>query len=283
MLDIFPGVTAPKGDRARSILGKAFEEYYKNWNPDRDQASDMVRARYTSNSNYGITLFNQGRFEVGSLLGVLANTIPSAFFMLIHLYSDPVLLKDVREELESFSVTASRNTKTFHVMTSREKSELLNSTWQEVLRHHALGASSRFVREDTVLEGKYLLKKNMVVQMPMAVMHADPTTWGEGTHVFDARRFLKQGNRKIPSAAYRPFGGGASMCPGRHFVALEIVTLTAWLILQFDMSPSKGDWFIPEQSQESLSTVVFPPARDITVKLAKRQGYENVEWNYTVD
>ena len=100
----------------------------------------------------------------------------------------------------------------------REKCTLLYSTFQEVLRVHALGSSVRYVREDIVLQDLYLLRKSMVVQMPMAVMHSDPAAWGADVNEFQPRRFLKLPNStkefKTNPAAYRPFGGGASLCPG---------------------------------------------------------------------
>ncbi|MCJ1307076.1 hypothetical protein MMC25_000722 [Agyrium rufum] len=287
MINVFPNIIAPKGARARSILGAAFQNYFENFDPDRTQSAAMIKARYHSNTKYGLSTWNQGRLEVGTLLGVLANTIPSAFYMLNRIYSDPALLQNIRDELESSSVSTSESSRTLHVLRLRENCPLLLSTWQEVLRVHARGASSRFVREDTLLDNRYLLKKNMVVQMPMTVIHSDPASWGNDAHVFQARRFLKQGDAlkgtRAGGPAYRPFGGGASMCPGRHFVALEVTTLVAYLVLRFDMEPSSGKWFVPAQRQESLATNVFPPAKDIKVKLSKRQGYEDVQWKFEVN
>lgn len=141
---------------------------------------------------------------------------------------------------------------------------------------HALGASARFVREDIMLDNQYLLKKGMIVQMPMAVMHSDPAIWGADVTEFQPRRFLNKQN----STAYRPFGGGASLCPGRHFVTLETLALTAWVVLRYDMASSDGGQLrVPKQKQESLATNVFPPERDVRVRLTERQNCENVTWN----
>lgn len=285
ILNLFPSLLAPKGAKARATLGTAFQRYFENF--DQAQSSAMIKARYASNIKYGITPWNQGRLEVGTLIGILANTIPSAFFMLVHIYSDSALLREVREELEARAVSvsaANKTVRTLHAGSIREKCPLLSSVWQELLRVHARGASSRFVREDVMLDGKYLLKKNMVVQMPMAAMHLDPRIWGDDAACFQPRRFL-DGNHKTArsTAAYRPFGGGTSMCPGRHFVTLESLALTAYILLRFDVSPSKGPWFIPAAKQESLATNVFPPAEDIKVRIGKREGYEEVEWSFEIN
>ena len=248
----------------------------------------MIHARYTSNTKYGLTPWNQGRLEVGTLLGILANTVPSVFYMMVHIYSDPALLREIREELESTSVmyVPGASERRLKILTMRDTATLLYSTFQEILRVHALGASARYVREDVMLDDRYLLKKGMVVQMPMAVMHHDPLAWGEDVHEFDPRRFLKQqeGSKKFKTnpAAYRPFGGGASLCPGRHFVTLEAMALTACMILRYDVAPVQGEWYIPKQKQESMATNVFPPERDIRVKASKRRGLEDVKWSFAM-
>ena len=248
----------------------------------------MIGARYSTNTQYAVTSWNQGRLEVGVLLGILANTIPSVFYMIVHIFSDPDLLQDIREEIEATSVSyvTGETARYLRILTMREKCVLLYSTFQELLRVHALGSSVRFVREDILLQDRYLLKKGMVVQMPMAVMHFDLSAWGADVKEFQARRFLKLRNDtkeyKTNATAYRPFGGGASLCPGRHFVTLEAMALAACLLLRFDIVPVEGKWKIPRQKQESMATNVFPPEEDIRVKLRKRQGYENVKWDFVM-
>ena len=171
-------------------------------------------------------------------------------------------------------------------MAMREKAYLLHATFQELLRVHAMGAGARYVREDTMLNNQYLLKKGMIVQMPMAIMHSDPRIWGPDAGSFRPERFLKQTDvnkdSKSQSVAYRPFGGGASMCPGRHFVTLEVMALTALIVLKFDITPLGSGWQIPRQKQESLATNVFPPESDIRVGMKRRQGFEDTAWHFTM-
>lgn len=276
--DVAPSVLAPKGNRARSALAGAFQQYFEKFIPGKTPCSAMTQARYSVNNKHGISFHNQGRLEVGALLGILANTIPAVFYMLIHVYSDPVLLQDIRAELETTSVsTTAPGSPTTRYLRIRENCPLLHSTFQELLRMHALGASARFVREDIMLDNQYLLKKGMVVQMPMAVMHSDPTVWGVDVQEFQPRRFL---NKQNPTA-YRPFGGGASLCPGRHFVTLETLALTACMVLRYDLTSADGGQLrVPAQKQESLATNVFPPERDVSVRVTERQHCKNVTWTF---
>ncbi|KAL8786000.1 MAG: hypothetical protein Q9195_008411 [Heterodermia aff. obscurata] len=286
--NVLPSVLAPKGNRARSVLASAFQEYFLKYDLEGSQSSAMIKARYSANVKHGVSFPDQGRLEVGTLLGILANTVPSAFYMICRLYLDEVLLRDVRHELETTCVNKSsdQRTWTLNILAMREKSQLLHSTFQELLRVHAMGAGARYVREDVLLHDRYLLKRGMVVQMPMAIMHSDPRIWGVNVGDFQPKRFLKQADvikdSKSQSVAYRPFGGGASMCPGRHFVTLEVMALTALMVLRFDIIPLKGSWYIPAQKQESLATNVFPPERDIRVKFQVREGFEDIDWHFAM-
>ena len=236
----------------------------------------MTQARYTNATRHGITPMNQARLEVGTLIEILANTILTIFYLLVHIYNDPNLVSDIRKELVNQCLlgTPEEIAQNPKLLSMPEICPILRSTFQELLRVHALGTSARFVLEDVVLDDKFLLQKGMIVQMPMAVMHSDSTAWGEDVNEFQPRRFLKQkdsgSTHKKNLTAYRPFGGGASLCPGRHFVTLETMALVACMVSRFDLSPVKGQWTIPRQKQESLATNVFPPAKDIKVKVRLR-------------
>ena len=277
IVDVFPRIFAPKGHRARRELGAAFQHYFENY--VSAQSAAMIQGRHSANTRHGISSFNEGRLEVGTLIGVLANTVPAIFYTLVHIYSDPHLTSDIRNELEKsgFLRTPEAISKNPNLLSMPEKCPLFYSTWQEILRVHALGAGSRYILEDVMLDDHYLLRKGMVVQMPMAVMHSDAAAWGEDVKDFQPRRFLKQnttgkGEFKQNLTAYRPFGGGASLCPGRHFVTLEIMGMVACMLAKFDLVPVNGQWSIPRQKQESLATNVFPPEKDIRVKVAVRTG-----------
>ena len=288
MVNILPSVLAPKGHHARATLASAFQAYFENYDLQETQSSAMIKARYITNMKHGVSFLEQGRLEVGTLLGILANTIPSAFYMICRISSDTERLNDIRQELEATCVTKDSRSKSWklNILAMRGKAHILHATFQELLRVHAMGAGARYVREDTLLNDKYLLKMGMIVQMPMAVMHSDPRIWGPDASNFRPERFLKQGgtknDNKSQSSAYRPFGGGASLCPGRHFVTLEVMALTALMVLRFDITPLDGSWQIPRQKQESLATNVFPPESDIRVRIKRRQGLEDIKWHFSM-
>ncbi|KAL8721478.1 MAG: hypothetical protein Q9225_001857 [Loekoesia sp. 1 TL-2023] len=292
MLNIFPSILTPKGNSARAKLGSGFQEYFNQYVPGQTKSSLMTLTRHLINNKYNLDIWNAARLEVGVLLGVLANIIPTTFWLITHIYSDTTLLQQIRQEIESTSVDHRDNgaAPTLKVLTMRERCTLLHATLREVLRHHALGSSVRFVREDIYLDGKYLLRKDGIVQMPMSVLHADRAVWGDDIGVFRPSRFLKpsenhdsSGDLKQTPSAFRPFGGGTSMCPGRHLVTMGTMAVAAYMILQFDLEPVDGAWALPRPKQESLATNVFPPERDIQVRIVRRKGCEGVGWCFSMD
>ena len=294
LVNIMPSVFARKGHRGRQLLYKAFGEYFDN--EHYIQSSALTKARFEAGVRNGVDNTNIVRLEVGSMIGVLVNTIPSAFWMFIHVFSDPFLLRDLRNEIRSTSVSVAQDertgktTKFLDVNSMKQRCTLLYSTSQEVFRMHSLGATVRTVLSDTILNNQYLLKKDSIVQIPTSVSHFAPSTWGDNVRDFQPRRFLKQqdptdGKTKKSNiaAGFRPFGGGYHLCPGRHFASTEILSLTAMLILKYDIGPISGSWKdVPRPKQKSLATAVFNPEKDIRVKITKRKEEEDVAWGFSM-
>ena len=290
ILDLFPSIIASKAHRARLALVKGFEYYFQHFVPSQTECSSMTHSRRTINTKYSLTSSSAARLEVGALLGVLANIVPTIFYTVMHIFSSPELLRSIRDELEAKCINHSPDGKirTLKVLIMREKCLILHATFKEVLRHHALGTSVRYVREDMLLDDKYLLKKGSVVQTPMAVLHKSPAAWGEDAAAFRPSRFLKASDgakselRQTP-AAFRPFGGGASLCPGRHVATMETMAMAAMMVLRFEVEGSGGALVIPRSKQKSLATNVFPPEKDVRVRIRSRQGLEDVRWGFVME
>ncbi|MCJ1470511.1 hypothetical protein MMC07_009157 [Pseudocyphellaria aurata] len=283
LLNIYPALIARNAHNGRRKLADAFRRYFET--DPTGKSSALTEARYSINRKFGLSTANMGRLEVGSLLGVLVNTVPGLVYLLYHVFSDQSLLRDIRAELDSIiSKDGSAKLLILDISVLKEKSHLLLSTFQEVLRVYARGASARVVMEDTVLNNQYLLKKGAVLMMPQSVIHSDPSVWGPTD--FQARRFLKhdsvaQASAKRSSAAsYRPFGGGSTICPGRHFATAELLGLAAMMIHRYELRPARGPWRPPTPRQTSWATNIFPPQHDIEVQIRTRPGMEDVRWTF---
>ena len=191
-----------------------------------------MHARYTAASHSGATHEQMSRFEIGNAIGILVNATPTYFWTLCHIYSNPQLLEDIREEVDKFMTTetAHGGKGRKHVLdatTLQDACPLLLSTYREVLRTRTQSSSSRWVTQEIVLNDKYLLKKDSVLLIPGAIIHADPA-WGPDAKKFNPRRFM--GKSDVKAGANRTWGGGQSLCPGRFFATAEITCSVAMMV-----------------------------------------------------
>jgi len=91
------------------------------------------------------------------------------------------------------------------------------SIFRETLRVGSENSSTRIVMADTLLADQYFLMKNSVLQIVGGAMHVDERIWGPDASEFDPYRFTDERVRareKVHPAAWRAFGGGATLCPG---------------------------------------------------------------------
>lgn len=250
----------------------------------------MVQARYEVNRKHNVPLADIERFDLSLSIGLLVNTTPAAAWVLYYVYSHSSLLTDLRAMLSSY-VHVSSNLSDTNCPVFRADiagiiagCPLLMSIVQETLRVRATNASGRKVLKDTMLDDQYLLKQGSMLLMPSAELHTDASAWGLTVKDFDPQRFMKRGSQesKIPSGAYRVFGGGNALCPGRFFSVIEIIAFTTVMVLKYDLSPVSGDWVMPKCHPHIL-TSILTPVEDIRIRIRKREGYEHQSWKFSLD
>ena len=84
---------------------------------------------------------------------------------------------------------------------------------------------------DTVLGGRYKIKRHHQINVLLPMLHRDPAVWGETAEVFNPENFAPEREAALPPNAYKPFGNGQRACIGRQF-ALQEATLVIGMILQ---------------------------------------------------
>jgi hypothetical protein len=248
-------------------------------NGDYKHGSELVRARFEHSANYNVSIDDTARFELGGAVAILTNTIPSAFWVLWHIISDSTILEECRSELYRLC-KLDDNIVTIDITEVKASCPLLLSTLQEVLRFHGTGTSVRIVQEDHLLDGNYLLKKGGTLMIPGPVQHSERKVYGDSVDDFDHKRFIRTGIKRLNPVGFRGFGGGSTLCPGRHFASTEIIAFVALMVLRFDVRPKRGFWARPTTQNAGMQATVPPPDFDIDVEITHRKGeLDGKMWN----
>ncbi|KAI0594168.1 cytochrome P450 [Biscogniauxia sp. FL1348] len=286
-------LTAPKAFQAREFLASSFVSYLENDGPET--ASEFIRAAHAHHVSHGFTIEDLARFEVGHTHAINGSTAPTSWWLLWHIYSDPVVLREVRGELDKLVVDSSdphaEKTRTLDLSLLPTHSPILHSALNETLRFRTMASAVRLCLEDHLLEDKYLLKKGALVIVPQPLHHSSTAAWGEDAKRFNHRRFVpgsgeargEAGARKgkgYDKAAFRAFGGGHTLCPGRHFSTIEILAFAAMMVLRFDMEPATGDkWIEPTCEKTPLVASLQIPDEDIEV-VVKARDNDKRRWRF---
>jgi cytochrome P450 len=280
----FPSITARKALRARSRVIDAFKKYFETGG--HIQAFSMIPEMYAINRNHGLSSDEAAKMEMATSLAMLSSGANTTFWLLYHIFSDPVALNAIRNELHDASMDDPESDiparKVLQLNRIKACCPMLVSMLNETLRYHSSVINIKQVQHDTTLAGQYLLKKNAIVMIPGQSVHHDKDIWGPAADVFDHRRFLSTKSMKNLSStsAFRPFGAGVTMCPGRHFSTNIILSLVAMTIVQYEVAPVETQWTLPTKRNADLWNAMPKPDQDIRVRFLERVQEKTVEWKF---
>lgn len=291
IVGILPKITARKAWYGMEACVKGFLEYTKKGL--HREALPFLRERMQLHFADGISEEEHARLEMAISFAFNSNAGITTFWVVNNIFSRPELLAQIREEVYNNAFEAPGIISSSKL---KEACPLLTSTWRETMRLIAPMTSARVVLEDTILAGTYFLRKGSVIQVAGGVLHSDTEIWGPDASSFNPRRFYYSMNGTkatadgsivdsksniVHPAAFRGFGGGISLCPGRHFAQIEITTLAAVLVLGFDMQPVHGSDKVqwnPPKNEKKFPLAVVKPTRGVKVKMMRRKGFEDVKW-----
>lgn len=150
----------------------------------------------------------------------------------------------------------------------------LNAAFHETMRIHGGASTLRRVVEDTSVGG-FTLKTGSDVMMPYRQLHLNGAYWGGDPAEFDVGRFLDD-PRLAASRTYRPFGGGATYCPGRHLAQQTALGYLATLLTRFDVRVVGGveSQRFPEMDDKvpTLGIISPVPGQDVRIRVEVREG-----------
>ncbi|KAI1268012.1 cytochrome P450 [Xylariaceae sp. FL1019] len=295
LMNILPSITARKAYTGRERLVRALEVYLEGGK--HMTASKIVQKRVEIALQHGWTLRATARSELSFLFAGIVNATTSTFWILLQIFADPQLLAIVRTELmdsikrDDGQHSGTNKHLTLSMADLRDRCPMLVAVYRECLRLGSDNYSTRMVKEDTVLADRYFLKKGAVVQIAGGVIHADKSIWGENVETFNPNRFLDKksnvGDRSnaIHPAAFRAFGGGKTLCPGRHFAMNEILSLVAVVVLFLDLkAPGGGEIKVPRKNDGVLPVHILEPVTAVEVVISRRQdGYSEQGFDVEFD
>ncbi|KAI1323858.1 cytochrome P450 [Xylariaceae sp. FL0255] len=210
--------------------------------------------------------------DIGLCFGLVSNTLPATFLTLWHIFKDQTLLRRIRAELhEHLGDTPVREAD----YKTLSRIPILQSVYAEVLRLYTKIYVMVSSSQDEIQLGRWSLPKGSIAMLNSSVAHQDASFWNtaDGAHPvksFWADRFLATRSdprsgpvapelrrtwptKKIPSdgssddsdklyfsaegleASYFPYGGGHSICPGRHLAKNVVITTAALMASEFDI------------------------------------------------
>jgi cytochrome P450 len=294
LVNIFPSLTARKAWKGREAIVHAFTTYLKT-DSQLEGSNKIIKRRCEITIKHGWSTEMIARSELSFLFAGISNTAITSFWMVLYTVARPELLKEVLEELKGSLEGLDPDAKAREISISKIKKQcpLLVSIYRETLRFCSENSSTRVVTTDTVISDMYFLRKDAIVQISGGIMHKDSSIWGSDAGIFSPKRFTAMENRvpdngeshstekpgQVHPAAFRSFGGGTTLCPGRHFATSEILGLTALLLLTFDIQPAEGDRIeIPGKKDNVLPIHILEPVMPVKVRV-KMRDYSGVKWN----
>ncbi|KAF3003989.1 hypothetical protein E8E14_007603 [Neopestalotiopsis sp. 37M] len=269
LLKLWPRFLARHSYKAREYMAQVWERYFDE--RSYEKGSELIKARLKINEDFGISLKETARMEVAGSQAILSNTLPATFWVIYHVFSDPVVLGDIRDELMQGVRQDIDGVCIIDLAHVKSSCPLMLSTLKEVMRFHSTSTATRIAMEDHQLNDDIFIKKGSTIMMPSKVQHTNRDVWGATVDEFNHRRFMREsGVKRVNPVAFRAFGGGSTLCPGRHFASTEMLMFAALLALRFDLHPVEGKWTQPSTVKSPMIHAMPVPDWDIDVELRPR-------------
>lgn len=296
MADILPWLTSRRSWKARRDLNRALREFVEERH--HANASPMIQKRVAINLKHGFTTTMAGRSELILLFGILGNAVPTTFWILANIYSRPDLLAALREETLRAVVTDEKGS-VINMTALKSQCPLIVSTFRETLRQVSNLSSVRLVTGRYTVSAPghptYVLSEGSMIQIASGVIHVSQATWGADAAEFKPERWIGTDDdvpvekeektalqlpKNVPSAAFRAFGGGSVLCPGRHFAMTEILGFVTLCLHMFDMTDARGGVLqLPGKDDRRIPLSNMKPYQDPRVRITRRAGAnEDIRW-----
>ncbi|KAI0837162.1 putative cytochrome p450 [Hypoxylon sp. FL0890] len=268
----YPSFLSHKMSAARAKVQHSFREYLKVPQSQRSASGaiwlinameDEAKALGVCDDDIAVLWFNM-------YWSINTNTRKLAFWLLANLLHTPSLLEVVRAETApAFQGDELINPP--HLWTDCPQ---LDNIWHETLRLCSNAASVRRVDRDTVIGGKLMREGNRIM-IPYRQLHFDPNVYGADSHRFRPGRFgeADKGAVLTQGPSWRPFGGGKTLCAGRHAAKRATIIFVTILLRRFNIKIIGNPPF-PEADlgRPVLGISSFKEGHDFSVRFSLRNN-----------
>ncbi|KAG8769949.1 hypothetical protein FRC20_001720 [Serendipita sp. 405] len=200
-----------------------------------------------------------------------ANAIPTAFWMIYGLLYHPKDRRTFEGEIATAFDNLNRIVNLDHLI---KNSPFLSSIFWESMRYSAGAVSVRKLTDNVTIGGRTLYKDAMMM-LPTRPPHFLPEVFGDDCNEWVADRFVRDGTvpgKKNPGIrAVVPFGGGYTLCPGRHFATNEIISFVATIFRNFDITFCDPSHREVRPKTEWPTLTGLPPDGDVFVRVRLRK------------
>lgn len=151
-------------------------------------------------------------------------------FLFYHVLKNPDVYQKVQEEVDRVVGD--------EVLQQKHLGQLkyLEACIREALRVQGpIPTNQVYPYEDTIIGGKYLIKKGQTVRINVPGLHHDARVWGDDHAVFRPERLLDGRFEALPECAWKPYGNGKRGCIGRGFAEQEMLMTAAMAFQRFQV------------------------------------------------
>ncbi|KAF9690386.1 hypothetical protein EKO04_011563 [Ascochyta lentis] len=245
----------------------ALMAYYKRveqhqLNKPIDQGADMsdvsatVLERSTIYLDKGFTLRQRADLDMGVAFGSSTNTPVLSFWYIVHLFSRPDLLSQVRKEVAPH-VVVTRNQATGKPEISSmnhaalyHECPLFKSALLETARLSGGSTPIRYVNRlthATTAEGTaHVLRPGTWVTVPSGNVQMDPLVYPFPDDFVPDRFIVEdEGKQTARLGQLRIFGSGAGVCKGKTYAIKEALAMVAGIVTLWDVTALDGNTVVP--------------------------------------
>lgn len=251
----------------RDQTQQAFRRYFEI--PQNQRNGD---AWFTKTMENELRAVGVGTNDIAIILVTLhwainTNTRKTAFWMLTYLLHNPSYIEPLRRE----TADAFKGDKLVDLEHLHNNCPLLESFWFETLRMSSNAASVRNVNKDTVIGYKTLRKGNRIM-IPYRLLHFDESVYGPEVHSFRPERFAGPNAEKLTRGdSWRPFGGGKTMCSGRHIAKRATLMFLSIVLRKFDIEIiGEKSMPVPDLGRPVLGIMAVKDDQDFAVRVSER-------------